>query len=377
MATRRAFTKGLFAAGLATRAHGQATNASTGAGSLRAAASAHGHRFGAAVNVKRLQREPAYAQTVAEQCNILVAENAMKWAALRPAVDRYDFSEADTLVAFAEAHGIAVRGHNLCWHEALPAWFAGAVTPANAETVLREHIGRVVGHYKNRVTAWDVVNEAVEPKDGRPDGLRKTPWLDLLGPRYLEIAFEAARAADPGAKLFYNEYGLELDEARRASTLALVGRLGHRVDGVGLQSHLSADSAGKIGAGLTAFVRALGMRKLTAAVTELDVNDDALPGEGRDEAVAGVYRRYLGPLLREPNVNDVLCWGVNDGSSWLNSPGKAKLRPKHPERQEHCLLFDDAFQPLSAYYAVRDMLNAFSPTCEITPCSLTGTPRSQ
>ncbi len=357
MATRRAFTKGLLAAGLATRVHGQATDASTGTGSLRAAASAHGRRFGAAVNVKRLEYEPAYAQTVAEQCNILVAENAMKWAALRPALDRYDFSEADTLVAFAEAHGIAVRGHNLCWHEALPAWFVGAVTPMNAEAVLREHIGRVVGRYKGRVVAWDVVNEAVEPKDGRSDGLRKTPWLDLLGLRYLEIAFEAARAADPRAKLFLNEYGLELDEARRAATLALVDRLGRRVDGVGLQSHLSADSSGKIGAGLRGFVRALYGMRLQAAVTEMDVNDDALPDAGRAEAVASVYRRYLTPLLREPNVNDVLCWGVNDGSSWLNSPSKAKLRPKHPARQEHCLLFDDACQPLPAYYAVRGTLD--------------------
>ena len=346
--TRRSFTQSLLASALAMQVPAPS--------SLRSTAAAHGRRFGFAVNVGRLDREPLYARTVAQHADILVAENAMKWQALRPSPTAFDFSAADRLVAFAEVHSIAVRGHNLCWHEALPAWFAAYATPDNAEQLLRDHIARVVGHYRGRIVAWDVVNEAVDPKSTRPDGLRDSPWLRLMGPRYIEAAFEAARAADPHAVLYLNDYSLEVDALKRAAFLSLVKRLGDRMDAVGLQSHLSADSAPHIGPEYAAFLREIDALHLQAAVTELDVNDDSLPDAGRDEAVAAVYRRYLDLVLREPNVHDVLVWGVENKSSWLNAPGKVKERPKHPAREQHCLLFDDSFEPQAASSAVQGAL---------------------
>ncbi len=348
--TRRSFTWSLLASALAAPVPAPS--------SLREAARAHNRRFGFAVNVGRLDRDPPYARTVAEQANILVAENAMKWQALRPSPSAFDFTEADRLMAFAAAHSIAIRGHNLCWHEALPSWFTAYAAPANAEQLLREHIRRVVGRYRGRVVAWDVVNEAVNPKDNRPDGLRDSPWLRLLGPRYIEIAFETARAADPQAVLYLNDYSLETDAAKRAAFLALVKRLGNRVDAVGLQSHLSADSAPRIGVGYTDFLREITALRLQAAVTELDVNDDSLPDAGRDEAVAAVYRDYLSLFLRASDARDILVWGVENKSSWLNSPGKANVRPKHPAREQHCLLFNDAFQPQPAYGVIEEALKA-------------------
>ncbi len=277
----------------------------------------------------------------------------MKWQTLCPAPGMFDFTAADRLVDFAEAHGIAVRGHCLCWHRGLPAWFAGYATPENAEDLLRQYIRRVVGRYRGRIAAWDVVNEAIELKDARPDGLRHSPWLTRLGSRYIEIAFETARSADPQAVLYINEYGLELDAAKRSAVLALLKRLGGAVDAVGLQSHLSADSALHIGPGLSAFLRELAAMNLQAAVTELDVNDDSLPNTGRDEAVASVYRGYLDLVLGELNVRDILTWGVENRSSWLNAPSNRNLRPRHPEREQHCLLFDNAFRPQAALEAVR------------------------
>ncbi len=315
-----------------------------------------------AVDVGRLEREPLYARTIAEQCNIAVAESAMKWAVLRPAPDRFDFCAADRFMEFAEAHGLAARGHCLCWHRALPDWFAGQVNEGNAEELLREHIRRVVGRYRGRVAAWDVVNEAVEPKDGYPDGLRRSPWLALLGPRYPEIAFKAAHAADPQAVLFYNDYGLETDGSKRAAVLGLLQRLveaGMPVGGLGLQSHLSADSAGQIGPGLTEFARQIAGLGLKIAITELDVNDDSLPDDPRTraEAVAAAYRRYVELLLHEPAVTDVLCWGVGNAGSWLNAPANRRFRPRHPDRQELCLLFDNGYRPQLAFYALREALD--------------------
>src|SRR6202789_4741399 len=137
---------------------------------------------GAAVDVKLLNSDETYARILAEQYNILVAEGAMKGKALRPAPEKYSFTDGDTLVAFAEHHKIKVRGHNFVWHEAIPDWFATTVTKENAKQFLVDHIMTVGGHYKNKIHSWDVVNEAVLPKDGRPDGLRNSPSMELLGP---------------------------------------------------------------------------------------------------------------------------------------------------------------------------------------------------
>jgi endo-1,4-beta-xylanase len=272
---------------------------STGPASLKAHAVPKGLYTGAAVNLGLLAHDPVYKQTLIDQYNIVVAENAMKWAALRPAPDQFDFSGADTLVSFAETHKMAIRGHNLCWHEALPNWFDATVTGANAQQYLTSHIATVAGRYKGKIRAWDVVNEAIAPRDGQPDGLRNGPWYKLLGPGFLDIAFHAARAADPHALLTYNDYGIETDSpedtAKRDAVLALLKRMkkdGVPLDAVGIQSHLSAASASKIGAGLEAFVAACADLGLKVFITELDINDDGLTVDdpkARALLVAAIY----------------------------------------------------------------------------------------
>ena len=182
--------------------------------SLHAHAEARGLLTGCAVVPEHLADEPAYANTVAQQANLLVAENAMKWKALRPAPDKYNFAPADAILSFANTHGQRMRGHNLCWHQALPEWFQSTATRTNARRLLTDHIQHVAGHFAGKLHSWDVVNEAIELKDGRPDGLRKSPWLELVGPDYVEIAFRAARMADSTALLTYNDYGIELEIGR-------------------------------------------------------------------------------------------------------------------------------------------------------------------
>jgi endo-1,4-beta-xylanase len=224
MLTRRTFLSNGLIAGLSARLArsaafalavpqaGETSQADiTGSGSLKAHAAAHGLLVGAAVNAKLLATDQTYSRVLAEQYNILVAENAMKWVVLRPAPDKYSFEEADSIVAFAERHNMKMRGHNFVWHQQLPDWFSTTVTKKNAKQFLEDHIRTVGGHYKGKIHSWDVVNEAVLPEDGRPDGLRKSPWMELLGPDYIDIAFRAARQADPHALLTYNEYGVEYD----------------------------------------------------------------------------------------------------------------------------------------------------------------------
>jgi endo-1,4-beta-xylanase len=348
----------------------------TGPDSLRAHALSHGLLYGAAVNPALLDVDglaagntaDPYTQLVAGQANILVAENSMKWAALRPTPATFNFAPADRLVRFAALAGQRVRGHNLCWHEALPEWFKTTATHDNARNLLVEHIQTVAGRYKGQIHSWDVVNEAVEPKDGRPDGLRNSPWLGLVGPDYLELAFQTAGAADPGAKLTYNDYGIELDTAdqtaKRGQVMMLLRRLKARnipLHAVGVQSHLKADGP-QPGIGLQTFIREVRKMGLDVYVTELDVNTRGLEGgpEAQDYAVAQVYRNYLGLVLPEPNVSVALTWGITDAHTWLNS-SKEKWAVREDGARQRPLPFDDDMQPVPAFAALRTAIDSTRP----------------
>ncbi|HEY1983855.1 MAG TPA: endo-1,4-beta-xylanase [Terracidiphilus sp.] len=343
-----------------------------GADSLRAHAAARGLLYGAAVNPALLDVDGAgagtsadgYTQLVQAQTNILVAENAMKWKGLRPTAAGFDFAQADRLMRFAALTGDKVRGHNLCWHEALPDWFAGTVTKDNARRILTEHIQTVAGRYRGQIHSWDVVNEAIDPKSGRADGLRASPWLGLVGPEYVEVAFQTAAAADPAARLTYNDYDIELDTAeqaeKRGQVMMLLRRLKARqvpLHAVGIQSHLKADGP-QPGAGLQAFLREAGQMGLAVYVTELDVNTFRLEGgpAAQDAAVARVYRDYLGMVLAEPNVEAVLTWGITSAHTWLNESKQPWAQRADGARQRP-LPFDDGLQPTPAFGALRNAMD--------------------
>jgi endo-1,4-beta-xylanase len=359
----------------------------SGPNSLRAHAAARGMLYGAAVNPALLDVDglaagatsDRYTQLLVDQSGIVVAENAMKWAALRPTPDTFDFTQADRLMRFAALASQRVRGHNLCWHEALPPWFAGYANKDNARKLLIDHIQAVAGHYRGQMHSWDVVNEAIEPKDGRPDGLRNSPWLELAGPDYIELAFQTAAAVDPGAKLTYNDYGIELDtaeqSAKRGAMLMLLRRLKARnipIHAVGLQSHLQADGP-EPGAGIVAFIRELKKMGLDVYITEMDVNTHSLEGGPmvQDVAVARVYRDYLNLVLAEPNVPIALTWGITSAHTWLNESHQPWARRPDGARQRP-LPFDDSLQPTPAFTAIREAIDtarALAPLPLATPAT--------
>jgi len=337
--------------------------------SLKTHAAAAGLLAGCAVVPELFDLTPAsndpYTHTVAQQASILVAENAMKWSSLRPSPTTYEFSNVDRLFGFAQLNGQQIRGHNLCWHEQLPAWFASTATKENAHSLLTQHIFNVAGRYAGRVHSWDVVNEAIHVPDGRSDGLRKSPWLGLIGPEYVEIAFATAAQADSKARLTYNDYDIELDtpeqSAKRGQVLMLIRRLHARgipIHAVGIQSHLQANGP-RAGAGLQSFIRDVATLGLEVYITELDINTHALPGspEVQDSAVADVYRQYLGLLLPEPNVRAVLTWGISDAHTWLNQSKQLwTVRPDGARQRP--LPFDENYTPTAAFFAMRDAFDA-------------------
>jgi endo-1,4-beta-xylanase len=341
-------------------------SAITGAGSLKSHAAARGLLTGCAVNAALFREDEGFRKLLAEQYSILVPENCLKWNILRPTAESYSFTDADSLVAFAEAHKMKVRGHNFVWHEALPSWFAGTVNKDNARKFLIDHIHTVGGRYKGKIHSWDVVNEAIWIQDGRPDGLRSSsPWFQMLGPEYIDLAFRTAREADPAALLTYNDYGIEYDNdedgKKRAAVLGLLRRMktdNVPLDALGIQSHIHAPAKAPFKKSIRELLDGAKALGLQVYVTELDVNDDAVTIDDiakRDEIVADVYRDYLTNVLDGPEIKAILTWGATDRNSWLNH---GKIRKLHPDRLERPLPFDPEDAPAPAFFAMRESFDA-------------------
>ena len=205
--TRRQAFKLIAAAAVAGAAHAWSSPAmadTAAALSLGQIAQQKGLLYGSTVGKGFLVQDPGYADLVAHQCKIVVPETEMKWKALRPRPDSFVFDNADWILNWAQSHGIQVRGTALVWHEALPSWFEGYANQGNARDLLVNHIRTVLHHYAGKIHSWDVVNEGLTER-----GYRDTPWLRLLGPEYMEIAFQTAAEADPKAIRTYNDMYVE------------------------------------------------------------------------------------------------------------------------------------------------------------------------
>ena len=338
-----------------------------GSQSLKAHAHKRGLLAGCAVSAANLH-EDAFTRVLAEQFSIVVAENAMKFGPLKPKPDTYFWDDADALVNFAHQHKMKVRGHNFVWHAQLPTWFKGVATKDNAKKILIDHIMTVGSRYKGKMQSWDVVNEALNPPDGLPDGMRKSPWFELLGPDYIELAFRTARQADPKAKLTYNDYGIENDKeedsVKRAATLALLKRLkaaNAPIDALGIQSHIHAGET--FGKGLRELIDGARDLGLEVYLTELDINDDTAKETdvaAIDRSVAETYTDFLGVALESKAVKAVLTWGLTDAHTWLGGfmmrphATDDKQPPAPPKPPQRPLPFDPKYKPAPAFFAMRD-----------------------
>jgi endo-1,4-beta-xylanase len=300
-----------------------------GTASLKERAAAKGIIYGGTV-IQDLLQDKEFAKSIIQECGIITSEWDFKWSAggkgLRQRPDMFDFTGSDAIVNFAQTNGLLVRGHTLVWHESLPRWFKSVVTKDNAEAILEEHITKVVGRYAGRMHSWDVVNEAINLSNKRSDGLGASPWLDLLGPNYIRLAFQLAAVADPNALLVYNDYGLNYDTSdaakKRTAVLKMLENLLSKdtpIHAVGIQAHLSPENP-FTPRKLKSFIRDIDKMGLKVMISEMDVIDQKLPGElvQRDNIVANTYEDYLSVVLEEKAVIAVSNWGLSDRYTWLS-----------------------------------------------------------
>ncbi len=318
---------------------------SQGGTALRDVAADRGLLFGSEMAPENLGSE-IYRNTLGREFSSLVPGNAMKFDAVHPAPTRYSFCGGDNSVAFAEANNMKVRGHVLLWHNQLPAWVSGGTfTRAEARALMEDHIQTVVDHYKGRIAWWDLVNEAIV--DAAPNGMRSTFWLNNVGPDYIDAAFRAANAADPDARLFYNDYNVEgLNSKSNAMFTMVQGMLsrGVPIHGVGLQAHFQSTGAPTLQS-MTDNIKRFGDLGVEVHITELDVRiaNPTTPAKLADQAT--VYRNMIAACNAHPKCTLVTTWGVTDAISWIDSffPGFADG-----------LMFDRQYAPKSAYTATLD-----------------------
>jgi endo-1,4-beta-xylanase len=266
----------------------------------------------------------------------------MKWEVVQPERNRYDFTEADKLVAFARAHNQKVRGHTLVWHNQLPAWLTqGTWTKQELRRILRNHVKTEVRHFKGKIWAWDVVNEAIDDNAQ----LRDDFWLQNLGPGYIADAFRWAHRADPKAILFYNDYNIEGINAKSDRVLALVRQLqkkGVPIQGVGVQGHLSTEY--DLPNDMQANLHRFGKRGLRTAVTEADVRITLPVSPAERLAQSAGYSYMLQSCLLERSCISFTVWGFTDKYSWVPAtfPGEGSAN-----------IYTEKYEAKAAYEALR------------------------
>jgi endo-1,4-beta-xylanase len=335
--------------------------------SLRDAAARADLLFGSDSDVDIRAAPEAYGELFVRHCNLLAPQ--LSWAIVAPQRYGSDPVREDPNIAFARTHGLRLTGGHLLWHENLPAWFDQLQSKADAIEAMRRHILSMTGQYGGMTYTWNVVNEAIEPKDGRSDGLRRTPLLELLGPDYIELAFRTARDAAPQAVLIYNDYGFEPNfpgyRRRRAALLRLLDRWRAAkvpIDAVGLQSHLILDGSRFDAVSYRSFLRDIADRGFALVISELDVLDLAPATDiaAIDADVAARYSEFLATALDEPAVVALVTWGLSDRYTWLT-----QQRDRHFARRDGLpnrpLPFDASYRPKPAFYAVLSALQHAPP----------------
>jgi endo-1,4-beta-xylanase len=297
--------------------------------------------------------EEAKTKLIKRHFSSLTAENEMKWSSIQPTEGVFNFTDADKIVDYAVANEMKVRGHTLCWHNQVPSWiFKNGDATASKELVLqrlRTHITTVMTHFKGKVYAWDVVNEAVD--DGGST-YRASQWYTICGEDYIFEAFRAAREADPDAKLFYNDYS-EVNATKRDKIYDLLVKLDaeNLVDGIGMQGHWNIDYPSN--ALLIDALEKYSSLGLEIQITEFDVsvytsNNDPESSYTSDLAhkQAISYGRFFSAFRDfKDDITGITFWGLADDYSWLdNFPV--------PGRKNYPFVFDEKYNPKQAYFTI-------------------------
>lgn len=312
--------------------------------------------MGVAIDPSLLLNNKRYRDVILKEHNSLTTENAMKWQAIHPSENSYNYGGADYIVDFAVENKMRVHGHTLLWHAYNPTWLNNYKGDSTAfESLMKKHILEVVGHYKGKVTSWDVVNEAFDDRGSLRKGLTTegSIWSTKLGNDYIARAFQYAAEADPKALLFYNDYGQEYSPSKLRAIISLITDLQKRkipIHGVGLQFHININSDI---AGIESALTQLAATGLKIHISELDVNFSNFQknasitfSDANSMAQKKIYKQVMKSyrkLVPPAQQFGITCWNVGDADSWLRSA---------IQQNEWPLPFDDNYLRKPAYFGI-------------------------
>jgi endo-1,4-beta-xylanase len=312
--------------------------------------------IGGAINIRKVARDSQLRAITTSQFSSLTSTNDMKMYRIAKREGVLDFARADSTVAFAREHGMRMFGHALVWHYALPDYIA-AMDRTEMERFLTEYIDTVVTHFRGQVDGWDVVNEVIDTKGGE---MRPSPFYEQMGDEYIKLAFRTARAADPDAKLFINDFGTERDSEKLNSLISMVEKMrgeGVPIDGIGFQWHQQMRDDTTV---VREHLRRAVATGLLIHVSELDLifnthNDEAGKGiedvrevtpamleeqAARYEALARIYREEV-PAAQQYGIT---FWDFTDRDTWIKG---------FFDMGDWPTLYDEELQPKPAYAGFR------------------------
>ncbi|BCL18014.1 endo-1,4-beta-xylanase [Micromonospora sagamiensis] len=327
-----------------------ASSSASAGTTLATAAGETGRYFGTAVAANKLS-DSTYVGILNREFNSVTPENEMKWDAIEPSQGQFTFANADRIVNHARANGMMVRGHALAWHSQQPGW-AQNMGGTALRSAMVNHITQVASYYRGKIHSWDVVNEAFA--DGGT-GARRDSNLQRTGNDWIEVAFRTARAADPTAKLCYNDYNT--DDWTHAKTQAVYNLVrdfkarGVPIDCVGFQSHFNSQSP--VPANYQTTLSSFAALGVDVQITELDI-------EGSGQTQADNFARVVRACLAVARCTGITVWGIRDTDSW-----RASGTP---------LLFDGNGNKKAAYTATLNALNEGGTTPPTTPPPTTPPP---
>ncbi|MFB0617906.1 non-reducing end alpha-L-arabinofuranosidase family hydrolase [Streptomyces sp. AGS-58] len=334
---RRASVLSLLAlAALVTPGTAAGAPATVKASTLGAQAARSGRYFGTAVAGGKLG-DGTYASILDREFSAITPENEMKWDTTEPSRGSFNFAPADRIVAHATAHGQRMRGHTLVWHSQLPGWVSSIGDANTLRNVMHNHITTEMNHFKGKIYAWDVVNEAFA--DGGSGRHRSSVFQNLLGDGFIEDAFRTARSADPAAKLCYNDYNIEnWSDAKTQGVYRMVRDFKTRgvpIDCVGFQAHFGA---GGPPAGFQTTLSNFAALGVDVQITELDIA----------QASSTAYANTVRACMNVSRCTGITTWGIRDSDSWRSG--------------DNPLLFDRNGNKKPAYQAALSALGGTAAT---------------
>ncbi len=329
--------------------------------------------MGAAMNMFQFSgRDTLGAEIVKEQFNSISPENVLKWDRVNPEPGKYNFGPSDKYIEFGLNNNMFIIGHNLVWHHQTPRWVFENKDgkPLDRTELLKRmhnHIQTVVGRYKGKIKGWDVVNEALN-EDGT---LRHSEWFKIIGPDFIEKAFQYAHEADPETELYYNDYSMG-NKLKREGAIKIYKDLrakGIPITAIGAQMHIKLGLFDSLN--IDSMFADFKNNGIKVMVTELDI--DVLPMPSRDmganvglnfkrtsklnpykeslpdsvnRKLADAYQTLFKIFLKyKDEIKRVTFWGVRNGDSWLNN-WPVFGRTNYP------LLFNRNGQPNLSFYKV-------------------------